>query len=90
MADGCSIDVVPCDLPQHLMARKRHLATNMGEPAMRWNEGQPFAISPQYAKNSDVHPVLQILLAKIFGDRPFLADCTDIELLAGAERQLAL
>lgn len=57
---------------------------------MRGDEGQPLPILAQHAQHADVDPVLEILLAQVFGDRPVLADCTDVELLAGAERQLAL
>ena len=89
MADGCPIDVVPGDLAQHLFIRKRHLAAHMRQPAMGWDEGQPLAISAQNPQHADVDPVFEILLAQVFRDRSFLANRADIELLAGAERQLA-
>src|SRR5690606_37036614 len=41
-------------------------------------------------EHADVDPILEILLTQILRNRSFLANCTDVELLAGAERQLAL
>src|SRR5581483_4341295 len=90
MADGSAINVVTGDLAQHLIVWKGHLATDMGESAMRGDEGQPLAILAQHAQHADVDPVLEVLLTQIFGNRPILADRADIEFLAGAEGQLAL
>lgn len=90
MAYGSAVNVVSGDFTQDLVTWKGNLATNMRQSTMGGDKRQPITILAQNTEYTDVDSILEILLTQIFRNRPFLADCTDIELFAGAERQLAL
>ena len=88
VSDRRAGDVVPGDLTQDVLGRKRYRAAHMRQPPVRRHEGQGRARAPLDAEHADIHAIFQVLLAEVFRNRPVFAHRADVELFARPERQL--
>ena len=67
MADGCAIEVVPCNLLQHIVCREGNRASDVRQSPVRGDECQFCVSAPSdNAQYPDVDPVLEVLLSKVF------------------------
>jgi hypothetical protein len=59
------------------------------EAPVRWHEGQARGALAQNSQNTNIDPVLKVLLSEVLWNRALFPDRANIEFLARSERQLA-
>jgi hypothetical protein len=74
------------------IGQERDLGADVGEAAVRGDEDRGFVAAdlPQHTEDSDIDAVLQVLVAEVFRDLAFLADCADRVVLTRGRDESAL
>jgi hypothetical protein len=83
-------NVVAGDLAKQLLSQERHLGSNVWEPPVGGDEQDLVTVSPDDAKDADVDPIFEVLVAEVLWDGAVLADCADRVVLPRRGDQPAL
>ena len=83
MTDYCAIRVVPQKFLEHHVWHECNRAPDMRKATVGCHESDLLvAVQAKNPKYADIHPVLEIVLTKLLGNRPRFSHGPDVEILS--------